>query len=832
MSNRVLFLLIFWFSQAALALAQTNIAPGVLTIKLENKSAYAPVFSPFCDDIVWLRDDAFRLSAQQFLAADSSMTCVPEKARRTYFGTDPIYHRYMRWETDPYNNQYYWSFEYQRDTFILWRYDLEAAKLDSFISLPKGRISVDHAIGKAGIWVASERGLALHDRHTGSIIKRMGRPAESNIILSLRPWGEDILVTDRWLYRWKENRYEDFFPLPEDLKGCKSPDRVKFYGEACITSTVGGEDNGEYLIAAGHKPIRLPFEQHWSIRRYDLAVNPQNAWFSFPDKVLAFDYTTGDSIVYQGSTGEPLIGDQAGRFLGFQSEKGLSFFDKNSCQFRVLGKAYGYETPRNFISGQRYIYLTYENHWEIIEFSKLDTAFKRSLILEGFEAFSQEHEALRTNQSKDFYLQYAAYLGLMRKYQKQENPKIEAEWPRISNQLRELLYQAPDSILERVGKDYFSGRFSPNLSCGIVASLFEYWCRKTDLKQALYLLEIAGNEACIEEQSGYGAYFIQLLRTTKHRLDSIALLKIPPDERLYVYGAVWWDYSTSQIGFGYRWSVQEGIKKPMAYFRELIQKYPASPWADNAVYDSLYYVDYQSQSTDDYMPVGNDNKAYRDFTQFLQDYPTSDRKPDVLVRLANIVQRGVYTENFSTIEKEAADDYLYTVATEYPDFAKNSKAYQESLARQNRYQWSNRWNITLAFNQEKYRLADSIFVTVQLQNRSGSPKILEGDFLQDWHKGLKLQLSKVLEAGCEGLWGDFHLLPFETRDSIRAVSVQPRAFYAETFMLERKSYTRRFYPGSFELESGASYDYHLEFRHDQFSWLWVEAKNRGRIRVE
>ncbi len=141
-------------------------------------------------------------------------------------------------------------------------------------------------------------------------------------------------------------------------------------------------------------------------------------------------------------------------------------------------------------------------------------------------------------------------------------------------------------------------------------------------------------------------------------------------------------------------------------------------------------------------------------------------------------------------------------------------------------------NITLAFNQENYRMEDSIFVTVQLQHRSGSPKTLDSDFLRDWHKGLKLQLSKGAEAGCEDLWGDFPLLPIEVQDSSRTVSIQPRDFYTETFMLGRKSYTKRFSPGSFELEMGTSYDYHLEFRHEQFSWLWVEAKNRGKIRVE
>ncbi len=757
---------------------------------------------------------------------------MPANVRNTPFANDPIYPARTRGVTDPYAHQYYWAFKYQRDSCIVWRYDLEAGRLQHFLTLSKGQFGMGHVLGKAGLWVAGENGLTLFDRHQGAIIKQAGKPTGESFILRLQPWGDDLLVNDRWLFRLEQNRYEDFFPLPDDMKGCKSPTNTEFFGEACITSAIENGESAEYLIAAGQKAIRLPFKQHWAMRRNDLAVNPPVAWFSFPDKLLAFNYTTGDSIIYSFNTGEPLLGDQAGPFLGFRSERGLSFFDKKNGQVRMLTKNFGYNPPLHFISDQRYIYLTFEDHWEIIDFSKLHPNFKHSTILEEFEAFDLERKALVEALPEAFYAQYAVYSGLLNKYQSLNNPKIEAAWTEISKQLGYLLWQAPDSVLVRVAKEYHSGRFSPKLSCGIVQALFTYYCRKTNLKQALKLTAMPGNEACISEQDGNGDYFMALVRTTQHQLDSVKASAAPPDERMYAEGTIWWDFCRSQMGFGYLWTLEEGLQKPMSYFRKLIQKYPESPWADNAAYDTLYFIDYQPQATDDYLPPGNDNKAYQAFTQFLKDYPNSDRRPDVLVRLANVIQRGVYDAQYNNINKETADDYLYIVATEYPDFAKNSKEYQASLAQQNRYHWANRWDITLLFNKEKYQTGDSILVTVQLQNRSGSAKTLQPDFLQNWHKGLKLQLSKTVEKGCEGLWGDFPLLPIGTKDTVQAVTVQPRDFYTETFMLGQKSYTKRFYPGSFELESGAAYDYYLEFRHEDFSWLWVEAKNRGRIRME
>ena len=119
------------------------------------------------------------------------------------------------------------------------------------------------------------------------------------------------------------------------------------------------------------------------------------------------------------------------------------------------------------------------------------------------------------------------------------------------------------------------------------------------------------------------------------------------------------------------------FEQSYAYYRRLIEQYPQSTWTDNARYDMLYFVDYQPCCTDDLTPPGNIRQAYQLFGQFLKDYPDSDRRPDVLLRMAKIIQSGIEDENEQPVSKDSVATYLQIIAREYPDFASTSDDYRQ-----------------------------------------------------------------------------------------------------------------------------------------------------------
>lgn len=817
---------------AVLGQAQTDSLPGVFAIFPEKGDAYTPFFSPFCSDRCWLNNKEFDIPSRRFVPKNTE-PCIPAAARREwhneyYADTEAMG---LWWRSDPYDQRFLWMEKHWNNTLFLWRYDQQEARKDSFFSMPGGSIT----FGKPGIWVTNNKELVLLDRRSGQVLCRAGNPENGRIVMDLQASGEDVIVTGRWLYQRAQNRYVPFFALPSDMEGCKSPQQVEFKQEICCSMVGEPGDHYAYFLRTPNQHFyRLPFDLGCCARNYILAVNAPLAWFCFPDKLLAFNFTTGDSLVYYGSTGTPLNGNQDGRFLGFYSERGLSFFDKSECRFSVLNLPYGFPIPRDFCSDQEHVFLTYEKHWEIVDCSSLDANYKRSPVLDDYKVFEQEWRASQKgDNSGDFYSEYDVYLKLFTRYKQTQNPKITVSWAQVRGRLIYTLYTAPDTTMERITYDYEAGRFDRSISSEVVEGLFRYWGSIGALQPALRLIKFSENQDYLNEGPQSVGYLIDILKTTQRRLDSLELVKETPDARLYAMGKIWLDYCFSKISF--RFSLNDpwhNFEQAYAYFRTLIQKYPNSPLADNAAYDMLQFIDYQKRSTDDYMPEGNPGLAYKAFLQFLEDYPKSDQRPDVLLRLAKIILEGVYLEKGNQINEADAAQYLEAIAEEYPEFAKKSESYQIMLGMQKGQLWSQRWSMSIAFDQDKYRVQDTIRVTVKLYNKSQREQTLDSVFLLRWNEGLMINIRQLRDKGCDEVYGYFPMFPEKTSYGGQSVRVAPGASYEETFVLGHTSLKKYAEGRQIEFVKGGTYSYYFRYDHIVLRWLSMEAQQQGRFSVE
>jgi len=832
-------LLLFFLS--ARLLAQIDSFPAVTRILPEAGNAYNPVFSPFCSSRCWLNDRAFDIPTRRFVPKDSA-SCVPNSSKRIRHGdapTDPN-PTYLKWQIDPYDSNFLWTYEYRhddmvpwqdrKDTLILWRYDRNLARQDSFVSLLQGEMT----IGKQGVWVTNLQELVLLDRHTGQVINRAGNPDGGGTrFMSLQPWGDDLVVSDRWLYLVNQHKYVPFFPLPTEMEGCKSPEKVEFHGEICLSRTLEeGSKYAYHILAPGYRPIRLPFKpNHVSSDHGVLALNPPLAWLCQDDTLIGFDYSTGELNRYPGSSSQPLYYNQEGRFLGFYSELGLSFFDKYTCQFQVLQLPFGHKMPRNFTSNHQFIFLTYENHWEIIDFSKLEPAFHRSSVLDEYKVFEREWYEQQQGARDDFYKTYEVYLTIYSHYKNSENPKIKAAQEQFASMIAYPLFVAPDSVMERVAKDFDTGRFDPSVSCKIALGLLRYYGKHGRLEAAYSLLGVLENEPCIHQEMDEHAQIIQLVKTTKHQLDSLAQLNLSADEKLYATGQIWFEFSLKKRWFQYTDDPRRDLEQAYDYFRKLIQQYPNSPWADNAAYALFHYVDYQASTTDDETPNGDDRQAYLAFTQFLKDYPHADQKPTVLLRLAIVMIRGLSDWNFDPATMEQVAGYLETIAQEYPEFAKKESRYSKALGDLNWKNWSVRWSLKLAVTKDTIRFQDTIQLRLGLRNHSNHSQTLDSNFLLAWREGLRLHLHQIRDKNCDQIWGDFPLIPVQSSFGTSSITLAPGATYEESFFLAQKSINKNDKPGQFELVRKGTYLYNMSYRHPYLNWLWMDASG-GRFFIE
>ena len=507
-----------------------------LTVLPVRSSGYEPVFSPFCQDIVWLGNLAYSLPEKRFLPVDSTFACLPAAAVHLITGSNPAYPYYIWWKTDPYSERYYWAGESWSDSLFVWRYDRQTNHQERFISQTQG---YSYLIAKTGVWVSRDKEMVLLDRDSGRELKRVAQAENaSGVGIWLRSWGEDILVSERNIFKMNPDQYIPFFPLPADMRECRSPGEMQFYDEVCGTWYLNyqSDEFAYYISTPDHVTVPLPFRvsDAGGCRGCQiLASNPPLTWFTFPDRLFAYNIHTGDSLVYAGPTGTPIRGDQDGRFMGFYSEKGLSFFDKEQCEFRVLNMPYGYRLPHYFTTFQGRIFLTYDDRWEIIDFNKLNPAFQRALMQEEYQAFEQERDAIFRESRRDFESQYAAYLVLYDRYRSNKNPKIAGGWDQARAGIKYALFEASDSLLEVISARNDAGKYDPSISCELACALFNYHGYRGDLQKASRLLRINDNATCIAENSSYGQYCIDLLKTTRYRLDSVNHVRQPKDQQLY-----------------------------------------------------------------------------------------------------------------------------------------------------------------------------------------------------------------------------------------------------------------------------------------------------------
>jgi hypothetical protein len=206
-------------------------------------------------------------------------------------------------------------------------------------------------------------------------------------------------------------------------------------------------------------------------------------------------------------------------------------------------------------------------------------------------------------------------------------------------------------------------------------------------------------------------------------------------------------------------------------------------------------------------------------------------RPDVLLRMASISNRGASNEGLVDVQLNALD-YLNEIAEKHPDFARKSPGYQKTRAWVEQQLWSKTWSIEFQFERETYTLKDSIKLRVVLQNRTQSNQTLGLDFLKNWHNGLKFSLQEVRDQGCESLSGDFPITAIPSKSEEVEIQVPPGGRFSQDFLLGRQSINRNYTSGAFELLPGKVYRCALEFRSEQLSWFWVAARKSASIKIE
>lgn len=823
----VYFLLVFSAIQLP---GQTDTLPAVLKVYPQSGEAYEPIFSPFCADHCWLSGHEFDLSVGRYMST-GEQSCLPPLSIRFADGSDPKYvgREPLRWFQDPYDSRYCWTYDYhrdhisawenQRDTLFIYRFDRVTQQQKAIRTLTQAEM----LIGKSGIWVTSQDGIVLYDKQSGKELAQIKDPFDNNLSLWLHNWGADVVISDRLIYRVKTGKIEPFFPLPSDMEGCKSPEKVEFYHETAISSVnEGNSDLGFYMYVPNRYAIKLPLKSYNHDPLLILTANTDQAWMMQRDTLWSYNLADGSLNAYPMEKCEPMNGVKAdGRFLAFSNEKGLIFFDKYTCEFRVIPMPYGYKKPYSYYSsGSKILLFYFDEHWELVTFNKLDRTFKATDLQIQYDDFAPEIERFNAL-PQAFSPRYEAFIPIKDQYSKFNNQKINEQLAHMASSFSYTLYIAADSVLERVALDFASGKLDTILRCPVTKSLFNYYAQNGALSEIQPLL--INNAPCVKVIRNNNRPLIEQINRTLYRLDSIAGLSLAPDERLFATGKIWMEYCLTK-----RWTHFSDpyiyLEQAFDYYRNLIKKYPDSRWVDNAVYDMMYYIDYYPQDSSDPMPESDQLKAIEAFKQFLIDYPDSDCKPQVLHRMLKSMNRLASYHAWPLDEVQA---YIDTLNLQYPDYAQKNEVFRIQYFVLNR-RWNERWNLLANVSGDTVSLEKPVKVEIRLINTGKAAELLDTSFLNHWNAGLIMHLSQIVTQGCDSKWGNFPLSPESSAIHRQAIEVPVGGKYSEWFVLGTVSRNLNDGGGHFTPRLGESYEYNIELVPLGVPWL-RSSGNRGHI---
>ncbi|HLP92699.1 MAG TPA: hypothetical protein VK168_01615 [Saprospiraceae bacterium] len=781
-------------------------------------SPYPPVFSPFCPDRCWLNEREFDLVKGRFLLAQEP-SCVPREAIRYSHDSDStdIWRQPLRWEQDPFEPRYCWSFDYHRDLVSKWesakdtmyiiRYDRNTRQQQTFGSLAAGQMMV----GESGIWVYNQEEIVMHDKRNGQVIHRIKDPFGTDLMLWTRNWGPDVLISDRFRFEVKTGQMVPFSGIPEELEGCKSPANMYWVGEACVSQFYGeGSRMESYISVPGISTRKYPSVNQANLRIGSVTTKFGQFWFYQPDTLWMFDLGSQEISGYAIKSAEYLLkGNPDSRFIVFGSERGLSVFDMESCTNRVLPKPYGHKKAYTYESIGEKIILTWPDHWEILDFRQMATDFPEDQVQVEFARFEPEIAGFYAL-PEDFYLRYAAFEQLKKQYAPLKNPKIQASLDRLRSNFSHLLYNPPDSVMEQVALDYAANRLDTALHCELVSGFCRYYGYKGRLEMAAPLLYFYS--ACLAKNQIQNELPVDQISTTLHRLDSIDQLPHSADERLYATGKIWFDYCFYKRWLRYSSYPSDYMEQSFALYRTLLKEYPKSPWADNAAYDMLHYVDYRQQDSSDDLPEGNLSEAYEAFSQFLQQYPDSDCSSKVMARMLRILAS---SWSFDDWQEQKLD----TLISLYPDLVLSNNEFAPLQEHFYFSKWKRNWSLSVHFLTDTIALDSAVYLEIRLTNISSTSQELDVAEQLNWNRGITLHVRQIPDQGCEPKSGDIGITPVNPGNISRTVIIAPMDSLVEQFELNKVSLNKNYSNVPFTLARGETYEYYMQAKLYGLPWL-------------
>lgn len=401
--------------------------------------------------------------------------------------------------------------------------------------------------------------------------------------------------------------------------------------------------------------------------------------------------------------------------LWLYNEEGVVVFNKNE------GIAYKLEVdalkPLNLIVDSKYMYVNSLHYIDIYNKEYLLQFRKnvKELAAEEKKFSKYIYDQLLVFRS-DFRNTYTKYTEINNDYSSTSNKRILQKLEQLKES---LITRLPNNFIESKELELFVRDTISDES--LTAAYYQHLIRMANyegkLEGALFYDSIL--------EAHYPAYrskyhIDQMLEVRKYA-DTINELKnkeLPEDELFWRTGMAYYKLfffvgPESEVGYN--------MSYPFSYFRRLLRQHPSSPYADNAEYTMLEYMELNSHE-------GGDNsynlKAIENYKRLLSKYPNTELTPKIYYQIASLY---LWYEAETSEKPELyrmALDYANKIMKEFPGYA-NEYQVPELINEINQSLANIMWTLTISADKTLYRIDEPVLISFELKNTDTNDKYIK-----------------------------------------------------------------------------------------------------------
>lgn len=369
----------------------------------------------------------------------------------------------------------------------------------------------------------------------------------------------------------------------------------------------------------------------------------------------------------------------------------------------------------HLIVDPNYVYM---NTWHSIEiWSKdylLDNAISIEEVVNEEAEFSNLLGSIRIYSDSDFSEYYERYKQLQIAFQNTSNSRI---LEKLSSLKKSIPYRIPyDKIdLKQLNKEYLDKIEEDDIKASVYVIASKHANYKANFKESLTIDSILLKNYP-QYRTDIHIFSIDKIKEYYPNIKNLETSDLSGDGYLWKIGNAYYELFR-YVGPRTEASTAD-MTLPFQFFKNLVEEYPDSEYADNA---EIFMFTYREQGSHEGGYIENNLMLVNEYKKLLAKYPNTEQKPYVYHNICRL-----YVDPFSSFEERTiylnlAKEYAQKILVEFPDY-EHTEEVRNDLAAIEQKLPQTLWKLEIESNKKVYSPDEPIYITFSLKNIDDKPK--------------------------------------------------------------------------------------------------------------